>query len=432
MALSGPRFRPSVLLLSGLLVILALGWLNCFPEGRRAGRTPRTAMWIVAPEDWPSFDDDLDRASLIRAIDMSLKYLTEIRRSRRPFIFGPMVVSHAQMKAGLTRLRRIVERVRDRRQFMTLLKRHFVLLQAAGQSGVGDMFVTGYYEPILDGSLKPDETYKYALYRKPDDMVRIELYKFRPGYRGVILTGRVTEDKRVVPYYDRQQIEDKGALQGKGLEIVWVKSHINVFFLHIQGSGQVRLPDGKRIRVNYHAANGQPYRSIGSLLVREGWIKSDEISMQRIKQFLIDHPKQQKRVMNYNPAYVFFRVVEEGPLGSLQVPLTAGRSVATDYRLFPRGAVGLLFSWRPRVDFQGKILDWRPLQRLVVNQDTGGAIRGAGRLDYFAGCGPMAELTAGYLRHPGKLYFLAPRQTPWYPEPPPPPWLLLDLPSSAA
>jgi membrane-bound lytic murein transglycosylase A len=414
------------------MAALALGWLNCFPEGRRPGRTPRTAMWIVAHEDWPAFDDDLDRESLVHGIEMSLKYLTRIRRSRRPFIFGPMVVSHATMVAGLKRLRRMVKRVRGRREFVKLLKRHFVLLQAAGRSGVGDMHVTGYYEPILEGNLKPEGPYKHPLYRKPDDMVKIELYKFRPKYRGVRLTGRVTEDKRVVPYYDRRAIVEKGALKDKGLEIAWVKSHINVFFLHIQGSGQVRLAGGKRIRVNYHAANGQPYRSIGSLLIREGWIKANEMSMQRLKKFLIKHPKQQKRILNYNPAYVFFRVVEDGPLGSLQVPLTAKRSVATDYRLFPRGAVGFLISWRPRVNFQGKILDWQPVRRLVVNQDTGGAIRGSGRLDFFAGCGPMAELTAGYLRHPGKLYFLAPRRKPWYPELPPPPWLLLELPSQAA
>lgn len=430
--LSRMPFRLSVVLCSGLCLALAMGWLNCFPGGRRPGRTPRTAMWIVAPEDWPRFDDDRDRRSMVRAIDMSLRYLTKIRRSRRPFIYGPMIVSHARMVAGLKRLRRMVLQVKDRARFVTLLKRHFVLMQSAGQSGVGDMFVTGYYEPILDGSLKPEGPYKYPLYRKPEDMVRIQLYKFRPEYRGVSLTGRITEDKRVVPYYDRHEIVDKGALKGKGLEIAWVKSPINVFFLHIQGSGQVRLPDGKRLRVNYHIGNGHPYRSIGTLLIREGWIKAENMSMQRLKKFLIKHPDEQKRVMNYNPSYIFFRVVEDGPLGSLQVPLTAGRSVATDYRLFPRGAAGILVSWRPRIDHTGKVLEWESFMRLVVNQDTGGAIRGAGRVDYFAGCGPMAEITAGYLRHPGKLYFLAPRLHPWYPEgqgPSVPPWMLLELPT---
>ena len=398
-----------------LTALLAVTVYCCVPSGRRGGATPRTAMWIVPPEDWPRIEDDLERSSMIRAIDMSLKYLTKFRKSRRPFVFGPMTVSKKEMIVGLKRLKNMVLKVKNKKRFITLLKRHFVLLQIAGQKGVGDVLVTGYYEPILEGSLEPKGPYKHPLYRRPEDLVTIELFRFGGKYRG-ILRGRLTKDKRIVPYYDRRQIVEEKALKGKGLEIAWVKSELNVFFLHIQGSGQVRLPDGKRIRVNYHTGNGQTYRPVGRLLIREGRIKRKDISMQKIKEYLIKNPHDRKRVLNYNPSFIFFRVMEDGPLGSLAVPVTPGRTVATDYRLFPRGAAGLIVTWQPDIDATGKILRWLPVTRFVVNQDTGGAIRGPGRVDLFCGNGPYAELWAGYLRHPGRMYFLAPRRKPWYPQ----------------
>jgi membrane-bound lytic murein transglycosylase A len=168
----------------------------------------------------------------------------------------------------------------------------------------------------------------------------------------------------------------------------------------------VRLDDGALVRVNYAAANGRPYRSIGKLLIDRGEVSREEMSMQRIRSYLDDHPEQLEEILSHNPSYVFFRIAERGPLGNISVPLTGGRSIATDSRLFPKGALAFIVSEKPVIDEKGKILRWEPFSRFVVNQDTGGAIRGPARVDLFWGEGKIAEIAAGHMKQMGKLFFL--------------------------
>ncbi len=209
-----------------------------------------------------------------------------------------------------------------------------------------------------------------------------------------------------MPYYSRREIDQLGVLRGRDLEIAWVKDPIDLFFLHIQGSGLLRLADGREVNVGYAGQSGLAYRSIGRLLIDTGKVPKEEMSMQRLRRYLIDYPAEQNEIFAYNESYVFFRLSEDGPFGSLGVPVTAGRSMATDSRLFPRGALALAQTDIPIVGASGELAGWRPMMRFVLNQDTGGAIRGPQRADYYFGTGETAGALAGYMNRQGRLYFL--------------------------
>jgi membrane-bound lytic murein transglycosylase A len=217
--------------------------------------------------------------------------------------------------------------------------------------------------------------------------------------------GRYT-GQTVVPYYDRREIDDENVLAGKAEPLAWVKDPVDVFFLQIQGSGKVFLDTGQVVNVHYHGTNGRPYRAIGALLIQEQIIPKEEMSMQKIRAYLHAHPEEMAAVFNYNPSYVFFKLESEGPLGYINVLLTPGRSIALDRRIFPPAALAFIQTKKPVVDSARQIDSWTNFSRFVLNQDTGGAIRGPGRADLFWGNGPYAEIAAGHLKHTGKLYFL--------------------------
>lgn len=260
---------------------------------------------------------------------------------------------------------------------------------------------TGYYEPELKGSLTRSDRYRWPLYRRPADLVSVDLGLFRPDLKGEAIAGKLAGG-RLVPYDDRTRIEN-GALAGKGLELAWVDDPVSAFFLQIQGSGRVDLPDGRVLRVGYDGQNGRPYVAIGRTLVQRGDLSQDAVSMQTIRAWLEAHPGAAARgIMDSNPSYVFFRVLEgPGPLGAEGVPLTEGRSLAVDPHFIPYGVPIWLDAAAP--SGPGK------LQRLMVAQDTGGAIRGPVRGDVFWGHGPEAEAASGVMKSPGRWYLLLPR-----------------------
>ncbi|MDX1643609.1 MAG: MltA domain-containing protein [Thermoanaerobaculia bacterium] len=272
----------------------------------------------------------------------------------------------------------------------------------SGQRAEG--LFTGYYEPLLDGSRQRSERFDVPLYRKPDDIVEIDLERFHDRFEGQTISGRLTADS-FEPYYERAEIT-AGALAGRGLELVWVDDAVEAFFLHIQGSGRVRLAEGGEMRVGYAGQNGRPYYAIGRELVARGAMTLEEVSLQSIRAWLAEHPSEAHAVMAVNPSYIFFRELDgEGPIGSLGVPLTPRRSLAVDATHLPLGAPLWLDATAPRADGSGDA----PLRRLMVAQDTGGAIRGAVRGDVFWGHGAAAEAIAGRMKHPGRLWVLLPR-----------------------
>jgi len=210
----------------------------------------------------------------------------------------------------------------------------------------------------------------------------------------------------VVPYYERSAIDTEGVLEGRAEVLAWVEDPVDIFFLQIQGSGKVYLDNGEVINVGYQTTNGQPYRSIGKLLIDEEKISVEEMSMQKIREYLHNHPEEIDTVLNHNPSYVFFTIEPDGPLGNINVKLTPGRSIALDRRIFPKAALAFIQTEKPVIDSTGQIHSWLPFTRFALNQDTGGAIRGPGRADLFWGNGPYAEIAAGHLKHTGELYFL--------------------------
>ena len=261
--------------------------------------------------------------------------------------------------------------------------------------------VTGYYEPLLHGSRKSSKRFKYPIYGVPQDLLVIDLSSLYPDLKNRRLRGRI-EGNRVVPYLSRGDIDREGTPL-KGLELVWVDDAVDLFFLHIQGSGQIQLEDGQRIRVGYADQNGHPFRSLGGLLIRSGEITPERASMQGIKEWARKNPRRVQEFMNANPSYVFFRELSTdltGPLGALGVPLTAERSIAVDPRVIPLGApVYLMTTWPNTSD---------PLNRLMVAQDTGGAIAGGVRADFFWGFGDAAGNLAGKMRQSGRMWALMP------------------------
>jgi peptidoglycan lytic transglycosylase A len=273
--------------------------------------------------------------------------------------------------------------------------------------GSTEGLVTGYYEPILSGSLARTDLYRFPVYGVPQDLVVVDLASVYPELKGFKLRGRL-EGRRVVPYYSRAEIEQltRAADDGQGLPapvLAWVSDPVDLFFLQTQGSGQIRVESGALVRLGYADQNGYPYRSLGRYLVDQGDLSLDQASMQGIKAWAAGHSGKLQQALDYNASYVFFRELpasEGGPIGALGVSLTAAYSLAVDRRYLPLGAPVFLATTYPHSD--------RPLERVMVSQDTGGAIHGALRADFFWGSGDAAGALAGQMRQTGRMWLLWP------------------------
>ena len=352
----------------------------------------------------PVISDDLDRASLQLAISRSISYLRALPAEQ---VVGqkPRKVTARQVLDNLETFQRLLDRWNCMECLVTEIKSRFDVVPSSSIADESEILFTGYYQPILEGSLVPTAEYRYPIYRRPDDLTAAEVVTLIPETAKDRVFGRV-EGEQFMPYFSRYQIDELGVLRGRGYEIAWLKDPIELFFLHIQGSGILRLPDGQQLYIGYAGQNGRPYRSIGRLLIDTGKIPQQEMSMQRLRRYLAEHPVERSDILNYNESYVFFRINSDGPLGSLNLPLTAGRSVAMDSSLFPKASLALIYTEIPVLDASGQLIGWRPTVRFVLNQDTGGAIRGMRRTDLFMGTGDFAGALAGYMNSPGKVYFI--------------------------
>jgi len=258
---------------------------------------------------------------------------------------------------------------------------------------------TGYYEAELRGALAPDGKYRVPLYGKPDDLISVDLSAFRADLSGKVF-GRV-KDGRLVPYFTRAEI-DGGAIGGQQSVLLWSDDPVDVFFLHVQGSGQVTLPDGTVRRVGFAASNGREFYPIGRALLDEGKVSRDNASMQAMRDWLRANPVEAAEIMRRNARYIFFRWIDgDGPIGSQGVALTPGRSLAVDPAFLPLGVPIFLDTTWPGGE--------RPLRRLLVAQDTGNAIKGPLRGDFFWGAGEPALAQAGRMKQSGKVYILLPK-----------------------
>ena len=278
--------------------------------------------------------------------------------------------------------------------------------QVFNQDGSDQGLVTGYYEPLLRGARKRGGIYQTPLYRAPDDLLNIDLTAAYPDLKGMRLRGRLVANK-VIPYWTRAELTQADRLNGK--ELLWVDDPIDAFFLQVQGSGRVYLADGvETVRVSYAEQNGHPYKSIGRYLVDKGELTLEQASAQSIKAWYASHPTRQQELLNANPSFVFFKEEKlldpsKGPKGALGVPLTAQRSIAIDAQFLPLGVPVFLATTQPNSDV--------PMQRLVMAQDTGGAIRNPVRADFFWGFGNAAGELAGKMKQRGMMWVLLPKDS---------------------
>ena len=386
-----------------IILLTVANAICCYPVMKRAAERPEEALRRVRLSSY-QFRDDMNPDSLMLALRRNIEYLEHLD-SKTIFYYGPDVFTLQQVQESQTALLDLLSRGVGPDELSREIEKSFRVYRATGRVGNKKVLFTGYYEPVCEGSLARDETFRYPLYRQPDDLIKIDLSLFGEKFRGESIVARI-ETASVLPYYTRHQIDVERVLEGKGLEIAWLKDPVDVAFLQIQGSGRLRLRDGKEFLVTYQASNGRPYRSIGQYMIEKGFLSREEMSMQAIRKYLTENREVLDEVLLHNPSYVFFRPVKQGPPGSLGILLTPGRSVALDSKLFPKGAIGFISSRKPVVNDRGEIVGWTKFSRFVLNQDTGGAIKGAGRADIFWGSGPYAELAAGHLRHEGDLFFL--------------------------
>ncbi len=338
---------------------------------------------VWADLSWPP-----ERSALIQAINHSLTYLASPKAAvdyQNPVIPG---LSRDRLWRSLQRLRQLVQTSPDRPSWQAALAREFQLYQAIGQDGQGTVAFTGYFEPHFRASPVPTPEYAYPLYRRPPDL-----------------------DTWPRPHPTRLDLEGIDGLAGSqgplaGLELVWLADRLEAFLVQVQGSAQLDLPDGRVMAVGYAGRTDYPYTSIGRALVEDGKIAAADLSLPRVREYFTAHPADLDTYLPRNQRFIFFRETPGGaPIGSLRVPVTAGYSIATDKSLMPPGAIALIQLALPQRSPTGAWVS-RPTTRLVLDQDTGGAIVGPGRVDLFVGSGAEAGELAGRINGPGRLFYL--------------------------
>lgn len=374
-----------------LLIIIAAFLSGCMRAVPKVSVKSLQSFSPVVAADI-NFTDDLDPASLELAIERSINYYENAGRNK-VYRIADRLIGAQQLKETLTAFRTILRKTDNAADLSKKIAMGFNVYRIAGTGDSNHSLFTGYYEPLLEGSLKRTEKYKYPLYRVPPDLIKNENN-----------VGRM-KDGKFIPYYSRREIDVDGVLQGKNLELVWVADPVELYSLHIQGSGKIKLEDETLLTVGYAQTNGRPFRSITKFMLEGGKIKSSEASYRHV--FLKGkEEKEMYDILSYNERYTFFRFLDKEPVGSLGEPVTPGRSIATDPDFFPEGALAFIRLRKPVFDTEGNVKERVSFSRFVLNQDKGSAIEGPGRVDLFCGFGTKAEYTAGTLKEKGELYLL--------------------------
>ena len=379
---------------AGLLaLVLALGVSGCkvTPDYNRPLPDGWPALIRVEPADIPPLGADWPavKQELLPALDRSIAWT---RKDYAEQFFPVEGITRERALASLLRFRELLAGALDATELELAIEREFDVYRSAGWNGKGGgVLFTAYCTPILDGRIEAQPGYEHPLYALPDDLVK--------GPDGEILGRQVADG--ISPYPTRSAIEAGNLLSGRGLELIWLRDPLDAFIAHVNGSAFVDLPGGRRLAFGYAGSNGAEYTSLGRELVASGELTASEVSLPRIREWARDHPERIEEYLRRNDRFVFFTELEGAPRGSLNVEVTGGRSLATDKTLFPRGALVLVDTTMP--DEQGRDEGFR---RLMLDQDTGGAIRTAGRADIYLGIGHEAEARAGRLRAEGQMYYL--------------------------
>ncbi|MBD2166164.1 murein transglycosylase A [Calothrix membranacea FACHB-236] len=350
--------------------------------------TPSSACLGWDEQIWGSRVKRGDRKALLAAIDNSLSYLEKDKAIAAYQQYPIKEITLDRVRRSLIRFRQLVVKSKSPAQLQAAVQREFTLYQSIGNDGKGTVKFTAYYEPVYQASRVKTAQYKYPLYRLPPDF-----------------------DKWAKPHPKRVDLEGKDGLLGeksqlKGLELLWFRERLDAYMVHIQGSAQIQLSDGKRTSIGYAGGTDYPWTSIGRELAKDGKLPLDGLTMPRLIQFFNQNPQE---LSNYLPRwerFVFFKETSGGAAtGSINVPVTAERSIATDKSLMPPGALALIAASVPYPNSSGS-LEYRRVNRFVLDQDTGSAIKGPGRVDYFMGTGKLAGDRAGITGGNGSLYYL--------------------------
>lgn len=386
--------------------LAAVLFAGCVSRAPKGPVHPPEGFTAVSWNDVGVFADDGDFPSFQKALEASLAW-ANAQPPEKELSFGVGKIPVARVHAALEKLLGFARSARSADAFSAMLKEHFVPWKAVAPESKR-LLVTGYYIPEIEGSLEPSPEHPVPVYGVPTDLVGVSLGDFLPELKGKTIRGRVDQNK-LVPYYSRKEIREKNALEGKAPVVAWARSEWDTFVMEVQGSGVLKLASGEEVLLGYASQNGQSYKAVGKLLLDEKKIPKEQMSMQAIGAYLEKNPDELRRVLDSNPSFVFFEASQGGARGSLGFALTPERSVAVDMRKFPAAAAALLKTEHPTLDAQGNVVSKGSFARFVVNQDTGGAIRGLARADFFWGQGKSAFEKAGPMQHPGEYYLLLPK-----------------------
>lgn len=401
------------------LFLLMLSPAAAQPTAAVAASTPAfagPALRLIAEADYPRFKDSFPaKAGLVKAGRKAIKYLEALPATRMIRVadrdYGP-----AQLIDSAKAVIALAQEAKTPEDFEAGVRERFDVFQSAGLDGTGRVVFSSYYQPVLRASLKKTAAYPYPLYRRPKDMVEVDLAAFGKANGDASLLGRVTKDGTVVPYFTRGDIDRRKALAGKGLELAWLKDRFDALDIHIQGSAILKLPDGKERLLKYAATNGLAYNSVGLTLVKSGVFARDEISHDKLREYLRKNPDAESWILSANPRYVFFELVvppEDGePFGAAMQSLVPARAIAIDPAFMPLGGLYFFSTTSPQADKDGRLLGMSANSRFAFGLDTGGAIKSPGRVDIYAGHGPQAAATARGQWADGKLYLLVKKMPP--------------------
>ena len=352
----------------------------------------QVALRKIGPEEYPDFSRGFaNRQGLEAAVRNSLDYLSRPSSQR---YFPYLDITHGRAVASMHEFLRVLREARSPEEFDAQIRARFDVYKSVGWDGSGTVFYTGYYCPIFEGRRTPDARFRYPLYSLPPDLVK--------DAEGMTL-GRQLPGGGVAPYPTRRELEERNMLRGR--EIAWLKDPFEAYVASVQGSAKLRLADGRLYELGYAGNNGHDYVPVAKQMIDDGVIKRNELSLQTLIRYFAANPDKVTHYTWQNPRFVFFQERAGGPFGSLNVPVTPYRSIATDKQVYPRACLAFLDTSLPR--WEGPTVQSGPYAGFALDQDTGGGIRAAGRCDVYFGIGESAEALAGRTGAEGLLFYIA-------------------------
>ncbi|MBI4677826.1 MAG: MltA domain-containing protein [Elusimicrobia bacterium] len=367
---------------------------------------------LLSGSELPRFDDSLTtkkaRANLVKAAQKAALYLS--KSQPKLFRIADRDYGPAILEATAREFIALWQQDLPPEEFNAKVAEDFDVFMSVGSDGQGKVVFSSYYQPELPASMAKSPKYPYPIYKKPPDILEVGLADFDKKYPADTLIGRVDKDKKVVPYFNRDQIDSHKALAGKGLELAWLPTKFDILDLHIQGSGILMFPSGRKLLAQFAATNAWTYNSVGLSLVKAGVFTREEITHEKLRRYFRDHPEAQEWAMAQNPRYTFFKLMplpaDGEPMGTAEQSLNPGRAIAIDPSIIPLGALAYFSTLSPQADSEGKLVGKFPTNRFAFCLDTGGAIKGPGRVDIYAGHGKMAAEMAKNQWADGQLYIL--------------------------